>query len=108
MIKNLQRARRESAGAETDESGFTLIELLIVIVVLGVLAAVVIFSLGGVTQSSAVAACNSDAKTVETGVQAYISQGNPAPTSANAQANLVPSVMHTWPSSTYYLSLIHI
>jgi general secretion pathway protein G len=102
MIKNLQRARRESAGAETDESGFTLIELLIVIVVLGVLAAVVIFSLGGVTQSSAVAACNSDAKTVETGVQAYISQGNPAPTSANAQANLVPSVMHTWPSSTYY------
>ncbi len=60
--------RRRAAG---EEVGFTLIELLIVIVVLGILAATVIFALSGVTSSSAVAACNSDAKSVEVAVQAY-------------------------------------
>jgi prepilin-type N-terminal cleavage/methylation domain-containing protein len=63
---------------ETTEQGFTLIELLIVIVVLGILAAIVIFSLSGVTGNSAVAACNSDAKTVETAVAAYNAQSSTA------------------------------
>jgi prepilin-type N-terminal cleavage/methylation domain-containing protein len=61
---------RRKAG-ESSESGFTLIELLIVIVVLGILAAIVIFSLTGVTGQSQVAACNSDAKTIETASSAY-------------------------------------
>jgi len=52
------------------ETGFTLIELLIVIVVLGVLAAIVVFELGGVTSKSVAAACQSDAKTVGVGVGA--------------------------------------
>jgi general secretion pathway protein G len=56
------RARRDS------DKGFTLIELLIVIVVLGILAAVVIFALGGVTAKSAVAACQSDGATLQTAI----------------------------------------
>ena len=60
---------REIHGAQEvrggHESGFTLIELLIVIVVLGILAAIVVFSLTGVTGQSKPAACTSDAKTVE-------------------------------------------
>ena len=63
--RNLQE-RRSAA----DESGFTLIELLIVIVVLGILAAIVVFALGGVTAQSQVAACNADSKTVDIAISA--------------------------------------
>jgi prepilin-type N-terminal cleavage/methylation domain-containing protein len=86
MIEHYRKARHYRATGEDMESGFTLIELLIVIVVLGILAAVVIFSLGGVTSQSAVAACNSDAKSVEVAVEAY--HDFPANT-----ANLYPTQM---------------
>ena len=56
---------------EASEGGFTLIELLIVIVVLGILAAIVVFSLTGVAGQSKQAACTSDAKSVEIAVDAY-------------------------------------
>ena len=66
-----------SAGRQgSSEYGFTLIELLIVIIVLGILAAIVIFSLTGVTGQSKPAACTSDAKTVEIGRVAYHAENN--------------------------------
>lgn len=43
-----------------DEAGFTLVELLVVIVILGILAAVVVFSVRGITDNGRAAACNSD------------------------------------------------
>ena len=64
MFRAIQRARDE-------ESGFTLIELLIVIVILGILAGVVIFSVGGVTDTGEQAACKTDLKTVSVAVEAY-------------------------------------
>jgi prepilin-type N-terminal cleavage/methylation domain-containing protein len=72
MFKHLRDAKARRRGEDVVESGFTLIELLVVIVVLGILAATVVFALSGVTGQSAVAACNSDAKTIEVAVQAYI------------------------------------
>ena len=70
---------------EANESGFTLIELLIVIVVLGILAAIVVFSLTGVSGQSKQAACTSDAKSVEVAADAWEAKNGttPYPTVAN-------------------------
>ena len=42
---------------QTGEGGFTLVELLIVIVILGVLSGIVVFSVSGITNNSAKVAC---------------------------------------------------
>ena len=54
MIRHIREAVARRRGVEL-EPGFTLIELLIVIVVLGILAATVIFALTGITGQSATA-----------------------------------------------------
>ena len=84
MFRHLRHTLAERRGEEL-EAGFTLIELLIVIVVLGILAATVIFALSGVTGQSAVAACQSDGKSYEVAVAAYenapLNTANAAPAS---------------------------
>ena len=81
MIKSIQKQRR--AASEGGDTGFTLIDLLIVIVVLGILAAIVVFALSGVTGQSSAAACQSDAKTVGIGVAALQAE-NPTTTPATS------------------------
>jgi general secretion pathway protein G len=105
----LARAAGTQRFHRSDETGLTLIELLIVIVVLGILAAVVIFSLGGVTADAAVSACEANAKTTEIAVQAYEAQGDGTPPAslvaltqgANPYLEFVPS------SSYYAISLVN-
>jgi prepilin-type N-terminal cleavage/methylation domain-containing protein len=69
---------------QRDDRGFTLIELLIVIVILGILAAIVVFAVGNTGQKSASAACNADAKSVETALEAFKAQNNSTYPTPNA------------------------
>lgn len=103
-----------------DDAGFTLIELLIVIVVLGILAATVIFALTGTASDAAVASCNTDAKSVELAVESFHDNPNntadfgnfPNSTSGSPSGNsqlIAPTssdyggpYLRTWPNSPHY------
>ena len=63
-------------AARAKEGGFTLIELLIVIVILGILAAVVVFSVRGIQDRGQTAACKADYTTVSTAQEAFYTDGN--------------------------------
>ena len=63
-------------AARENESGFTLIELLIVIVILGVLSGIVVFSVSGISDRGTVSACKSNVKTVQVAGEAYYAKNS--------------------------------
>lgn len=106
-IRPVRRCRRDR--------GFTLIELLVVIAVLAVLSAVVIFNVTGVTDRGSGSVCATDVKSVQTAVDAYVSDnvgvadpfgadvgsgGGVLTSSAasNIWTLLVPDYLHTIPA----------
>jgi general secretion pathway protein G len=56
------------------EKGFTLTELLVVIAILGILAAVVVFAVGGINNNSKDSACKTEKQTLQTAEEAYYAQ----------------------------------
>lgn len=66
------------------QKGFTIIELLIVIVVIGILATITAIALGGANERARDAKRESDAKSLQTALEAYYTVGNSNyPTLAN-------------------------
>jgi type II secretion system protein G len=70
------------------QRGFTLVELLVVIVILGILAAVVVFAVGGITNKGKTSACQIEIRTVNTALQAYYAQNSAYPADLTASAML--------------------
>ena len=56
------------------QQGFTLIELLVVVTILGVLAAIVTLSLVGLTTNANIQSCNTEYKTVQAAIDAYMAE----------------------------------
>lgn len=86
---------RKPQTMKKNDEGFTLIELLIVIVILGILAAVVVFAVGGITQNAEEQACNAEERTVQTAVEAFRADTGAYPTNTAA---LVPGWIRETPT----------
>jgi prepilin-type N-terminal cleavage/methylation domain-containing protein len=99
MQNTVARLRRRQSILKDREGGFTLIELLIVIVIMGILAAVVVFAVQNLTKQSAQASCHSDYKTIETAAEAFKAQTGAYPTTIGA---LSPTYVKEVPSTTHY------
>lgn len=69
MIQRLQHRR-------SSEEGFTLVELLVVIVILGILASIVVFAVGGITNKGSSAASATDVSVLQSAEEAYLAQSN--------------------------------
>ena len=106
----LQRSLERARARRSDE-GFTLIELLIVIIILGILAAIVVFSVSGITNKGDTAACQASQSTIDTAAEAFVANttGTPPAASSLTLAQLYPKYLHSntvtikgtlYPSST--------
>jgi general secretion pathway protein G len=85
---------------ERGQAGFSLIELLVVIAVLGVLAGVVVFSVGSSTDDAGAAACSTELRVLRTAVGAYRAKYDYYPSS---QGSLVGEFLED-PSSMWNYS----
>ncbi len=69
------------------QSGFTIVELLIVIVVIGILAALVVTTFSGIQKKARDTERETDIKALHGQVEAYFAQNGKYPTLANLQDN---------------------
>jgi len=81
QVVNRLSSKSGSLRGRKGQSGFTLIELLVVVTILGILAAIVTLSLVGLTTNANVQSCNTEYKTVQSALDAYM---------ANNQLSVLP------------------
>jgi general secretion pathway protein G len=86
-----------------EEEGFTLIELLIVIIVLGILAAIIVFAVLPAQKTAASGSCKTDAKSIELSLEAQNTRNGTYP--ANPAAAIDPAqgaLLKAWPVNPHY------
>lgn len=85
--------------------GFTIVELLVVIVVIGVLAAITIVSYTGISQRAAAAALEADLKNASTQLEMYKAENGTYPSNADGLSSSDgTSYQYTVSDGNYYLS----
>ena len=94
----MRRLTDRLSAARRNDGGFTLIELLIVIIILGVLAAIVVFSVRGITQNGEEAACKTEFRTVNTAIEAYYAEQDPRAYPASLQDLVDGGFLHELPT----------
>ena len=84
----LQRSMEKKRAGE---GGFTLVELLVVIVILGILAAIVVFAVGGITDKGETSACKATSR---------VSRRPKRRTTPDQTADATRTRPSSWPAST--------
>src|SRR5262249_27445912 len=79
VLKHL-RSSEDWSEKNLPQKGFTLVELLVVIVILGILAAVVVFAVSGSTTKAKDSACKGARSPLQTAIEAYNASTGNSPT----------------------------
>ena len=94
--------RTETARKRASESGFTLVEIMIVIVILGILAAITVFAVGGITDRGETSACKSNLRNTEIAVEAYWAEHKVYPATLDVLKDPPTRLLKTVPQGVNY------